>query len=75
MQPLLICSEREQVKPHSVSHEGEEFIYVLSGCVRIHVGSTEYVLNKGESIYFECINEHGVLPESEVAMYLDIFVE
>jgi len=75
MQPLLICSQKALVQPHSVSHEGEEFIYVLDGSVSIHVGSSEYLLNKGESMYFECVNEHGVIPVSDVAIYLDIFVD
>jgi len=75
MQPLLICSQKGLVRPHSVSHEGEEFIYVLDGTVSIHVGSAEYVLHKGESVYIECVNEHGVLPVTETALYLDIFVK
>jgi transcriptional regulator with XRE-family HTH domain len=74
MQPLLICSEKKSVKPHSVSHQGEEFIYVLRGSVKIHVGTTEYILNQDESVYFECENEHGVLPLTDVVMYLDIFI-
>jgi transcriptional regulator with XRE-family HTH domain len=75
MQPLLINSLKKNVKPHSVSHQGEEFIYVLEGCVQIHVGNTEYTLNTGESIYFEAVNMHGVMPVTEKAVYLDIFVE
>lgn len=75
MQPLLICSQKERVQPHSVSHDGEEFIFVLEGSVRIHVGSAEYMLNKGESIYFEAVNEHGVLPETDMALYLDMVIE
>lgn len=74
MQPLLIFSQKDRVLAHSVSHEGEEFIYVLEGCVRIHVGSAEYLLSKGQSIYFECVNEHGVVPETDTALYLDMVV-
>lgn len=75
MQPMLICSEKKNVKPHSVSHEGEEFIYVLEGSVHIHIGNVEYLLSQGESVYFECANKHGVIPVSDTALYLDIFVE
>jgi transcriptional regulator with XRE-family HTH domain len=74
MQPLLINSQKNIVKQHSVSHEGEEFIYVLEGSVKIHVGNTEYLLEAGESIYFEALNEHGVMPVTDKAIYLDIFV-
>lgn len=75
MQPLLICSQKNLVHPHSVSHEGEEFIFVLEGSVRIHVGNSEYMLSKGESIYFEAVNEHGVLPVTDMALYLDMVIE
>ena len=35
-----------------VPHEGEEFGYVLSGSIQIHVGSRMYKAKKGESFYF-----------------------
>jgi transcriptional regulator with XRE-family HTH domain len=75
MQPVLFRSSKGEVKPHSVSHEGEEFIYVLEGEVKIHVGQVEYHLKPGESVYFKTINEHGVIPVTDCALYLDIFVE
>lgn len=31
MQPFLFTARRDEVKAHSVSHEGEEFIYVVRG--------------------------------------------
>ncbi|MTK06035.1 MAG: helix-turn-helix transcriptional regulator [Hungatella sp.] len=42
------------------SHEGEEFLYVLEGTVKIHYGKEEYILNKGESIYYDSIVAHLV---------------
>ncbi len=33
-------------------HEGEEFGYVLSGSIDIHIGSKIYKAKKGESFYF-----------------------
>lgn len=75
MQPVLFRSRKGEVKPHSVSHEGEEFIYVLEGEVKIHIGQIEYHLKPGESVYFQAINEHGVMPVTDCALYLDVFVE
>jgi len=75
MQPVLIIGQRGQVKPHSVVHDGEEFIIILEGEVKMHVGNQEYTLKKGESIYFRSVNAHGVVPLTERAAYLDIFVE
>ena len=34
------------------AHEGEEFGYVLSGSIQIHVGPKIYKAKKGESFYF-----------------------
>lgn len=75
MQPVLFCSRKGEVRPHAVSHEGEEFILVLEGEVRIHVGETQYHLKAGDSVYFEAIVKHGVLPLTDRAIYLDMFVE
>lgn len=75
MQPVLFRSRKGEVKPHSVAHEGEEFIYVLEGEVKMHVGPVEYHLKQGESVYFQATSEHGVMPVTDSATYLDIFVE
>ena len=42
------------------SHEGEEFIIVTEGCVEITYGNKNYVLNAGESIYYDSIVPHHV---------------
>jgi transcriptional regulator with XRE-family HTH domain len=75
MQPVLVYGRKGQVKPHSVSHAGEEFIIILEGEVQAHIGNTQYHLKKGESIYFQSTFEHGFVPTTEFAVYLDVFVE
>ena len=40
------------------THEGEEFIYVLDGYVEINYGKNTYVLEKGDSIYYDSIVKH-----------------
>ena len=35
-----------------VPHEGEEFGYVLSGSITIHLGQKVYKAKKGEAFYF-----------------------
>ena len=42
------------------SHEGEEFIYVLSGGIEISYGKENYTLSVGDSIYFDSIVNHHV---------------
>jgi quercetin dioxygenase-like cupin family protein len=41
----------EEAAPHE--HQGSEFIFVLSGKLRIVIGRQEIELAKGDSIYFE----------------------
>lgn len=61
MDPFLIDifpSSEKEVKVSS--HEGEEFIYVLSGIVEIQYGKDVYILNTGDSIYYDSIVSHHV---------------
>lgn len=44
----------------SSSHEGEEFIYVLKGSVAVKYGNENYLLEAGDSIYYDSIVEHLV---------------
>jgi transcriptional regulator with XRE-family HTH domain len=43
------------------SHEGEEFIHVLSGRVAILYGTDRHLLGAGDSIYYDSIVPHQVL--------------
>ena len=61
MEPFLI-----DIKPSSThepilsSHEGEEFIFVLQGSVKINYGKETHILQKGDSIYYDSIVDHLV---------------
>ncbi|MDB5246604.1 MAG: family transcriptional regulator [Segetibacter sp.] len=74
MQPFLFVAKKGEVKPHEVSHEGEEFIYIIRGQMKMQVGEAEYLLKTGDSLYFNSLQKHGIMPVSEEVMYLDIFV-
>ena len=41
-------------------HEGEEFGYVLSGSIIIHLGSKNYKAKKGEAFYFTPSGRHYI---------------
>ncbi|AHM61338.1 XRE family transcriptional regulator [Flammeovirgaceae bacterium 311] len=41
MQPFLFSAKRGEVKPHLLSHEGEEFIYIIRGEMKMQVGAVE----------------------------------
>lgn len=40
------------------THEGEEFIHVLSGTIEVDYGKDKYTLNAGDSIYYDSIVPH-----------------
>ena len=74
MQPFMIVAKKGEVKDHHVSHDGEEFIYVLEGEMKIRIGTTDYTLKQGDSVYFNALEIHGIKPISEKVKYLNIFV-
>ncbi|MDR1402137.1 MAG: XRE family transcriptional regulator [Tannerellaceae bacterium] len=61
MEPFLIDIIPSEDTDFSLStHEGEEFIYVLEGIVEIDYGKNTYVLEEGDSIYYDSIVPHHV---------------
>lgn len=42
------------------SHEGEEWLYGMEGCIEIEYGNDVFVLHPGESIYYDSIVPHQV---------------
>jgi mannose-6-phosphate isomerase-like protein (cupin superfamily) len=42
------------------SHEGEEFIMVMEGVMEISYGKNTYLLEEGDSIYYDSIVPHHV---------------
>lgn len=61
MEPFIIdIQQKENPQFQLSSHEGEEFIYVLEGSVEISYGKENYVLNPGDSIYYDSIVDHHV---------------
>ena len=60
MEPLLVV-----VAPHSrleddTPHEGEEFGYVISGRIRLHLGDRQYIVRSGESFYYRADKKHYI---------------
>jgi DNA-binding transcriptional MerR regulator len=41
------------------SHQGEEFLYILKGTLRITLGEEEFQLKQGDSFYFESTVRHS----------------
>lgn len=64
MEPILLTLGAGGATYPDNPHEGEEFGYILSGSVSIHLGSKIYRAKKGESFYFTCDKQHYLTTKS-----------
>jgi len=61
MEPFIIDIQPAEEQEFKLSaHEGEEFIYVMSGEVEIAYGKETYTLREGDSIFYDSIVKHHV---------------
>jgi len=61
MEPFIIdVAESSDNEFILSSHEGEEFIMVMEGTMEINYGKNTYVLEEGDSIYYDSIVPHHV---------------
>lgn len=55
-------SQELQNRPiHLTKHKGQEFDYVMSGCLKVQVGDHIEYLNEGDSIYYNSATPHGMI--------------
>lgn len=61
IEPFLVdvYPNRADEAEYSV-HQGEEFHYVTEGCLRIMIDGEEYILDTGDSIYFDSSLPHAL---------------
>ena len=61
MEPFYITLTPSEINDHQLSaHEGEEWLFALEGPLEIEYGREIYVLQPGDSIYFDAIVPHQV---------------
>ncbi|MDR0452418.1 MAG: XRE family transcriptional regulator [Treponema sp.] len=60
MEPFIVDIEGDAEQTKS-THEGEEFIHVLSGRLSLEYGTDNYTLETGDSVYYDSIVPHRVL--------------
>ena len=59
MEPLFIRIEEDEEKAMS-THEGEEFMVVVSGKIIVKYGKEEHILSKGDSVYYNSVVPHFI---------------
>ncbi|MDR2629912.1 MAG: cupin domain-containing protein [Spirochaetaceae bacterium] len=60
MEPFIVDIEPDAVQEKS-THEGEEFIHVLSGKLSMEYGKDSNILDAGDSVYYDSIVPHRLL--------------
>ena len=59
MEPFIVEAHPD-ADEHRSTHEGEELLYVLEGRVELLYGKESYVLEAGDSIYYDSVVPHQV---------------
>ncbi len=75
MQPILFDAERGKITPQTMTHAGEEFIYVIDGRMKYRVGDITHELGPGDSLYFDAEQPHELEPITKRVRFLAIFTE
>lgn len=60
MEPIRMVLKPGECTAEDKPHEGEEFGYVISGKLRLHLGDRIYKVGSGESFYFKSDRRHFV---------------
>lgn len=60
MEPILLSLDPGGSTYPDNPHEGEEFGYVISGSIVLHIGSRSFKAKKGESFYFTANKQHHI---------------
>ncbi len=66
MEPFLIEFEARQWQEElKVSHEGEEFLFLLEGSLELHYGDQVMTLGPGDSVYYDSSEPHGYIAKGD----------
>lgn len=60
MEPILLTLDPGGSTYPDNPHEGEEFGYVISGSIILHIGNRTFKAKKGESFYFTSNKQHHI---------------
>lgn len=61
-EPFIVIVEpmKEDTEMTYTSHPGQEFDYVMEGCLMVSIDGHEIILNEGDSIYFDSTYKHAI---------------
>jgi transcriptional regulator with XRE-family HTH domain len=74
MEALMVQLEEDPEEEVSV-HEGEEFIFVLDGVVKMKIGEDAFDLEPGDSIYYLSTTPHHISAKTGKSVILAVLYE
>lgn len=58
------------------SHDGQEFDYILSGKLRVKIDDHEFIMEAGDSVYYDATHKHGmVAADGETCVFLAVVIK
>lgn len=75
MEPMLVTLEKKETEPALVVHTGQEFNFVLEGKMKVTVGKNVFLLEPGDSIYFNPSLPHGQAAVEGTTKFLTVINE
>ena len=72
MEPMIVDLIPGKAPAKTVTHSGQEFNLVLEGRMKMIIGSHEFILESGDSIYFDATIPHAQHPDGVHAQFLTI---
>jgi transcriptional regulator with XRE-family HTH domain len=60
MEPFLVNLVPSETEEERSTHDGQEFIFVLDGCMEVRLGEEVHTLDPGDSIYYDSTVPHLV---------------
>lgn len=73
MEPFIIDIHPKKPEDYELSsHEGEEFVYVISGEIELMYGQERYLLSEGDSIYYDSVIPHDLHAHGQEAKILAV---
>lgn len=73
MEPFIVDLHPKNTDKYELSnHEGEEFVYVMQGEIELLYGQEKYVLNAGDSIYYDSVIPHDLHANQNEAKILAV---
>lgn len=74
IEPLLVTLHVD-MNPELVSHKGQEFNYCIEGKMKVIIGSEEYILEPGDTLYFNSMIPHRMLAmDKKPAKFLTVIL-